>query len=127
MSNEYKIIINISTYCNSQTKEGTANIIMTYGEHNKKLECKGVMTTDNAMALYAVTTAFAQLKKNDLDIIVRVSNTLIIDSFKKGWVDKWSTNGWKKSDKKPVENKDLWAELFNLVKQHTVQWELVKK
>ena len=35
-------------------------------------------------------------------------------------------NNWRKSDKKPVENKDLWEQLDKLVSKHSVNWEWVK-
>lgn len=34
----------------------------------------------------------------------------------------WKTNGWRTSDRKPVQNQDLWRELNDTVSQHTIRW-----
>ena len=41
-------------------------------------------------------------------------------------VIQFEKNNWRKSDKKPVENKDLWEQLVNIVSKHSVNWEWVK-
>jgi ribonuclease HI len=38
----------------------------------------------------------------------------------------WKKNGWKTAAKKPVKNEDLWRELDEEVKRHTVNWHWVK-
>ena len=30
----------------------------------------------------------------------------LVSAFQKGWVYNWDLNGWRKADKKPVENTD---------------------
>lgn len=43
------------------------------------------------------------------------------------WRHNWKKNGWKKkSDKKPVENLDLWKQLDELLEQHEVTLLKVK-
>ncbi len=32
------------------------------------------------------------------------------------WIENWISKGWRTSQKKPVENKELWLELYNLTK-----------
>ena len=34
--------------------------------------------------------------------------------------------GWVKSDKKPVENRDLWEMLLNFTQMHQISWHKVK-
>jgi ribonuclease HI len=38
----------------------------------------------------------------------------------------WEKRGWKKADKKPVENVDLWQELLPLLKSHKVKFIWMK-
>ena len=38
----------------------------------------------------------------------------------------WQKNNWSKSDKKPVENQDLWKKLLDLTKVHQVSFVKVK-
>lgn len=127
MTQEHEINMFITTYCNGSTKEGHAQINMVYGPHTKTMGTRATNTTDNAMALHAAITAFKALKKKGLNISVFISSTYVVNAFNKGWVDTWSTNGWKKSNKKPVENKELWVELFKLVEDHAVEWHVGTK
>jgi ribonuclease HI len=38
------------------------------------------------------------------------------------WLPKWKANGWRNSQKKPVENKDLWEMLDRTAGIHVVTW-----
>jgi ribonuclease HI len=42
------------------------------------------------------------------------------------WIFNWKKNGWRTSAKKPVKNSDLWMELDELIRAHTVEWKWVK-
>ena len=42
------------------------------------------------------------------------------------WIHGWKRRGWKKSDKKPVVNVDLWKILDALNSQRNVEWHWVK-
>lgn len=39
---------------------------------------------------------------------------------------KWKEAGWRKSDKKPVENRDLWQQIDELLGRHDVEFFHVK-
>ena len=46
-----------------------------------------------------------------------------MDPFDKGYLDRWQKRGWKKSDNKPVLNRDLWELLLVEVGRHQkVDW-----
>jgi len=38
----------------------------------------------------------------------------------------WLKNGWRNSKGKPVENQDLWQELWSLMQRHRVSYVKVK-
>ena len=42
------------------------------------------------------------------------------------WLTKWKANDWRKSDKKPVENVDLWKVLDTLLGLHSVTAHWIK-
>ena len=46
--------------------------------------------------------------------------------FNEGWLFGWMKNGWKKADGKPVQNVELWQQLYSLVMQHEVKFVKVK-
>ncbi|MEX0994227.1 MAG: RNase H family protein, partial [Balneolaceae bacterium] len=47
-------------------------------------------------------------------------------AFKQGWIDNWQYKGWRKADKMPVENIDLWKEMLKVMEPHWVEWIKVK-
>ena len=50
----------------------------------------------------------------------------VIDALEKGWAESWRKKGWKRSDKKPALNPDLWEELLLLAAQHEVHYHWVQ-
>lgn len=94
---------------------------------NRKRRVSGYAphSTNNKMELTAVIAGLQCLKKPSSVKIVTDSK-YIHDAFSKGWITKWQKNNWITATKEPVKNKELWAELINLEKKHTVAWEWVK-
>ncbi len=54
------------------------------------------------------------------------TSALIVNTFKQNWINSWIKRGWKKSNKKPVENQDLWKEMLTAMQPHDVEWIKVK-
>ena len=50
----------------------------------------------------------------------------LVNAFLQRWLVSWQKNNWLKSDKKPVENQDLWKILLELTKTHDVTFIKVK-
>jgi ribonuclease HI len=42
------------------------------------------------------------------------------------WLEEWKSRGWRKADKKPVLNAELWQELDELLNVHQVEAVWVK-
>jgi ribonuclease HI len=49
----------------------------------------------------------------------------VINCFRDRWYERWRRNGWLNSQKKPVENRDLWEALLAAVERHDVTWHKV--
>lgn len=43
------------------------------------------------------------------------------------WIEAWRQRGWRKSDDKPVANKDLWIEIHALLDDVTIDWRLERR
>lgn len=82
-------------------------------------------TTNNRMELTGVIEALKALKF-PCDVTITTDSKYVYDSITKGWVYKWKENGWRKPDKKPALNPDLWGELLNLLDTHNVTFNWVK-
>ena len=98
------------------------------GETLKENEFYGndVHTTNNRMELIGAIKAMEKLKKkNGVSLTIRTDSTYVRKGITE-WLSSWKKNNWCKSDKRPVENKDLWELLDKLVAKHSVNWEWVK-
>lgn len=89
-------------------------------------------TTNNRMELMAVIETLKYLnKKQELvqntDVIIHADSAYVLGGIT-SWIFNWEKNGWKKADKKPVLNKDLWQELIALVRAsaYKISWAKVK-
>ena len=43
-----------------------------------------------------------------------------------GWIYNWRKNNWKRANKEPVKNKELWEKLYELTQKHKVEFIKVK-
>lgn len=110
----------------NETNVGGWGAILEYGEHTKEL-CGGEKnTTNNRMELLALVSALSALKSKELSIRVFSDSSYLINCFKEKWYVKWQMNGWKTSQKAPVENKELWEKLIELMKDQEIKFYLVK-
>lgn len=90
--------------------------ILEFGEHKKELYGSEENTTNNRMELSAVIYGLQALKRHDLDVHIYTDSSYVSECFRQKWYVSWEKNGWKNSQKKPVENKDLWKILLPLVR-----------
>ena len=85
-----------------------------------------IHTTNIRMELIGAIKAIEKLnQKNGVSITIRTDITYVRKGITE-WLSSWKKNNWRKSDKKPVENKDLWEQLDKIVLNHSVNWEWVK-
>jgi ribonuclease HI len=83
------------------------------------------MTTNNRMELMACIAALSAVKKPSA-IVLHSDSRYVVNGISKGWAKKWKANGWKKSDKSPALNPDLWDQLLKLCAKHDVEFRWVK-
>ena len=66
------------------------------------------------------------LKYDGCEVTVYSDSAYTVNAFTQGWIGGWERNGWKKADKKPVQNADLWQMLLELTGIHKVIFHKVK-
>ena len=111
--------------CRNNPGRGGWGAILVYNGIEKELSGGEVLTTNNRMELSAVISALSQLKE-ECDVTLTTDSQYVVNAIEKGWLDSWSKNGWKKSDKSRVQNVDLWEKLIVLLKKHTVSFVWVR-
>ena len=104
---------------------GGYGAVVTFGKHRKELKGAFDHTTNNRMELMAVISAL-ELLKEPCAPTVHSDSKYVVDAMTKGWLEGWKKRGWRKSDKKPVLNRDLWKRLDEACGEHQVTWKWVK-
>ena len=82
-------------------------------------------TTNNRMELTGLLEALRQLKES-CDIDLYSDSQYVINGLEKGWAKGWRKRGWKKADKSPALNPDLWAPLLEESEKHVIHYHWLK-
>ena len=111
--------------CSGNPGPGGWGAILIYKE--KKLELSGYAehTTNNRMELIAPIEALSRLKEPCV-VDVYSDSAYLTNAFLQNWLANWVKRNWIKSDKKPVENRDLWEKLLEFAEIHEIRWHKVK-
>lgn len=94
-------------------------------EHKKEISKGYRLTTNSRMEIMGVLAVLNALKE-PCDVTITSDSKYVVDAFEKNWLDSWMKRGWKKTDKKPVLNQDLWKRIVELRKPHAVHMRWVK-
>lgn len=111
--------------CSGNPGPGGWAAVLIYGEYRKEIAGFEPLTTNNRMELTAAIKAL-QVLNRPCEVEIFTDSAYLCNAFLNGWIDSWIRNGWKKADKKPVENAGLWQELARLSKIHNIRWHKVK-
>ncbi len=93
--------------------------------HEKELSAGYKRTTNNRMELMAAIAGLEALVKPCRVELVSDSKYLT-DAFNQNWIGGWLKRGWKKADRSPVKNVDLWKRLLKAMESHEVHYRWVR-
>ena len=111
--------------CSGNPGPGGWGAILSYNGREKELSGGEAETTNNRMELIGVISALQVLKEPCI-VELYSDSKYVMDAISKGWVYGWQKNGWRKADKKPALNVDLWEQLLPLIDRHDVRCHWVK-
>ena len=110
--------------CSGNPGPGGWGAVLRFNGVEKEL-CGGAEeTTNNRMELTAVIEALCALKE-PCQVKLTTDSKYVVDAVEKGWARSWQNNGWRKADKKPALNADLWDVLLTLTALHDVTFRWV--
>lgn len=120
------LVIYTDGACSGNPGPGGWGALLQYKGREKEIYGGTDDTTNNRMELQAAIEALKSLKPNYKgQIIIWTDSVYVKDGITK-WIINWKKRGWRKADKKPVVNIDLWKELDALVQDKTIEWKWVK-
>ena len=111
--------------CSGNPGPGGWGAILEWNGVEKELRGGENPTTNNRMELTAVIVALETLKEACI-VELYSDSKYVIDALTKGWLASWRKNGWRKADKKPVLNIDLWERLLPQLARHEMHYHWVK-
>ena len=111
--------------CSGNPGPGGWGAILRYKGTDKEISGGAAQTTNNRMELTAVIEAL-KLLKEPCEVTLWTDSKYVADGLGKGWAAGWKKNGWKKADKKPALNPDLWDDLLSLNDKHTIKIQWIK-
>ena len=111
--------------CSGNPGPGGWGAILEFNGTEKELSGGESSTTNNRMELTAVIAGLSALKEPCI-VELYSDSKYVIDGLSKGWAEGWQKNGWKKADKKPALNPDLWEKLLELTRVHNLRYHWVK-
>lgn len=111
--------------CSGNPGPGGWGTILRYNGREKELSGGEENTTNNRMELTAVIEGLEALKE-PCRVLLTTDSKYVADGIGKGWAESWRNNGWRKADKKPALNIDLWERLLNLIENHSLEINWVK-
>jgi ribonuclease HI len=120
-----KVNIYTDGACSGNPGTGGYCAILIYNDIEKIVSGSEIDTTNNRMELLAVINGLKALKEPCL-VDLYSDSQYVVDAFNKGWILDWQNRGWKTASKSAVKNVDLWTNLLELTKVHTVNFIKVK-
>ena len=111
--------------CSGNPGPGGWGAILRYNGVEKELSGGEKDTTNNRMELTAVIMGLKALKE-PCKVTLTTDSKYVSDGISKGWAQSWKNNGWRKADKKPVLNIDLWERLLPQLTRHEMHYHWVK-
>jgi ribonuclease HI len=110
--------------CSGNPGPGGWGAILRFDSIEKELSGGEPLTTNNRMEMMAAISALEALKR-PCRVRLHTDSIYLRDGITR-WINKWRSNGWLTSDRKPVKNADLWMRLEKAMAPHRIEWAWVR-
>ena len=111
--------------CSGNPGPGGWGAVLSWNGKEKELSGAEPLTTNNRMELLAAASALEALEA-PCTVHLHSDSAYLVNAFNDRWIAGWQKRGWKKADKQPVLNRDLWERLVAQNERHSVRWVKVK-
>ena len=111
--------------CKGNPGNGGWAAILEYRGVERELSGGEENTTNNRMELTAAIMGLKALKE-PCDVTLYSDSQYLVNAINKGWLAEWTKKNWRKTDRSPVLNDDLWKELCTQLEIHNVEFVWVR-
>ena len=111
--------------CIGNPGPGGYGTVLLYDGNRRELSGGYRRTTNNRMEIMAVLAGLRSLKE-PCRVTLYSDSRYVVDAMSKGWARSWRDKGWRKRDKAPALNPDLWEEMLDLSERHEIEYRWVK-
>ena len=111
--------------CSGNPGPGGWGAILEWNGIEKELSGGEPETTNNRMELTAAIRGLEALKE-PCRVALYTDSQYIANAINQHWLVNWKKRGWKKADKSPVLNRELWEALDAQLSRHDVTFHWVK-
>jgi ribonuclease HI len=125
MSDKPNVVIYTDGACSGNPGPGGFGVVLMSGDNRREMSQGFLRTTNNRMELLAVITALESLNRS-CSVTIYSDSEYVVNAITKGWLKSWQARGWRKADKKPVLNVDLWQRLVPLLSKHDIEFRWVR-
>ncbi len=120
-----KVTIYTDGACSGNPGAGGWGAVLFYGNIKKEISGFEPNTTNNKMELTAAIEALGKLKQ-PCEVDLYSDSAYLVNAFNEGWITSWQMNGFRNSNKKPVQNVEMWQKLIDFNCTHKITWIKVK-
>ena len=107
--------------CRGNPGRGGWGAILVYAGRERELSGGEPMTTNNRMELIGAIRALEALRE-PCEVTLTSDSKYLTDAINKGWLESWKAKGWRKADRSPVLNVELWQKIDELLGIHKVKF-----
>ena len=120
-----EVMMHVYGACSDPSGIGGWAALLSYGGHEDLVVGSSPHTTYNRMELQAVIQGLKLLKRKEVRVDIYVPSKHIYDAFELKRIQSWKRRGWRRAKGRPVKNRDLWAQLLDLVESHDVRFHVL--
>ena len=111
--------------CSGNPGPGGWGAILRYKGRERELSGGEQETTNNRMELTAAIRGLEALTE-PCAVELYSDSQYLCKAINEGWLRSWMARGWKKADKSPALNPDLWAPLLEESEKHKITYHWLK-
>lgn len=111
--------------CEPNPGAGGYGAVLLFENRRKEISGGFRLTTNNRMEIYAAIKSLEVLKQA-CKVTLYSDSQYLVSAMTEGWVEKWKSRNWWRTNKERAVNVDLWEKLSALCEIHEVNFVWVK-